>query len=579
MYFKKNPYLQLARFSWGLDNRYRISQICCYAVYLISIAIPSVNPLLYKWLIDQIQNTNNQIKSIWIFAGISVFIKILEWLLYAPVYFKTRNIGFELSAKFLVDLQSKVMGFSTRWHQLHHTGASVNRIKKSSDALKKFLNDDFHYLKVFFRFMFALFGMIYFAPLYGLIALIVGAGIVYLTTMLDHKYLKQLTQINEREYVATAVLLDNLSNHQTIKSLNLNKQVTANYYQKVRELAVPYFKSVKIDALKWAIVEILVVLIYVIVAVGYVYDHYQPGQKFMVGGLVAMLAYAVQFTSGFQDMAWLYAMVVGTYADFSTTEDLRSIQIETFDNEQKEEKYNWNTLKLCDINYSHYADGIHKFSLTGLELNIRNGQKIAIIGASGSGKSTLMRLIRGLYTPDSGAAALDQKVIKWENLEQLVSFLPQEAEIFNDTILYNLSLGSKLDIKQIQEVCKLTSFDQVIARLPEGFNTVITQRGSNLSGGERQLLAITRLILLDKSCSLLLFDEPTSSLDPSREALLMKNMFNYYQDRTLIFSLHRHYLLPMFDYIYVMDSGSITWHGNYQQMMLRDLTIECDQKL
>jgi ATP-binding cassette subfamily B protein len=310
-----------------------------------------------------------------------------------------------------------------------------------------------------------------------------------------------------------------------------------------------------------------VVVIYVVMAIGYVYDNYQPGQKFLVGGLVAMLAYAVQFTGGFQDMAWLYAMVIGTYADFSSSDTLRAEQ-EIKLTSVMVDKNGWTEISLNNVNYIHSAEEAHNFVLADVDFKVKNGQKIALIGASGSGKTTFMKLMRGLYTPQSGSVMLDDTEIGWEQLEQLVLFLPQEAEVFHDSILYNLCLGLEIDVSRIEMACKMTLFDRVIERLPHGLHTVINQRGGNLSGGERQLLAITRCILLDSTSPLLLFDEPTSSIDPSGEALLLRNIFNHYSDKSVIFSLHRHYLLPMFDYVYIMGEGQVIWKGTYQKMLL-----------
>lgn len=568
MSVKKNPYIQLAKFSWKIGKEYRNKQIIYYVIFILSMTVSSVNPFLYKWLIDEIQTTDHVMKAIWIFALLSVSLKLLDWIIYVPIYLKTRDIAFELSTKFLVDLQQRVINLSTKWHQSNHTGATVDKIKKSSDGFKKFLNDDFHYIKVFFRFVFALGGMIYFAPLYGMVALLIGGIIVYLTTMLDHRYFAQLKQINEKDYIATSVLLDNLANNNTITSLKLQKQITNNFKDKVRQIGIPYFKSVKIDALKWAVVEILVVLIYVIMAVGYVSENFHPGQKFLVGGLVAMLAYAVQFTSGFQEMAWLYALVIGTYADFSASESLRLGEKENASNGQTLEKTDWSELTLNNVNYVHTGDDMRQFTLSAINFKITNGKKIALVGTSGSGKTTFLKLIRGLYAHQNGSVMLDGVEIQWNQLEQLALFLPQEAEIFNDTILYNLCLDIKLDLQEIEKVCKMTLFDRVVKRLPDGFHTVIDQSGSNLSGGERQLLAITRCILLDTSSSVLLFDEPTSSIDPSSEKILLKNIFSHYADQSIIFTLHRHYLLPMFDYIYVMEEGKIIWEGSYQKMLI-----------
>ena len=219
-------------------------------------------------------------------------------------------------------------------------------------------------------------------------------------------------------------------------------------------------------------------------------------------------------------------------------------------------------------------------SLHDLHLSIHRGRRIALIGESGSGKSTLLALLRGLYLPEPGfaihleggdsAAAGDTSQALLDRVNEAVTLFPQEPEIFENTLEYNITLGLPFPEEEILQVCESAHFTEVIKQLPEGLLSDIREKGVNLSGGQKQRLALARGILAARDSDLVLLDEPTSSVDPRTEAMIYEGLFKAFTDKAIISSIHRLHLLPRFDYIYVLHQGRIVAEGTFDQLRDHD---------
>ncbi|MDQ1086306.1 ABC-type multidrug transport system fused ATPase/permease subunit [Siphonobacter sp. SORGH_AS 1065] len=149
-------------------------------------------------------------------------------------------------------------------------------------------------------------------------------------------------------------------------------------------------------------------------------------------------------------------------------------------------------------------------------------------------------------------------------LYDTVTLFPQEPEIFENTIAYNITLGLPFTEETIREVCEIAHFQTVVEQLPQGLESSIQEKGVNLSGGQKQRLALARGILAAQESQVVLLDEPTSSVDPKTEALIYNSMFKAFSDKAIISSLHRLHLLRDFDYVYVMDKGRILEEGSFE---------------
>ncbi|HMI64335.1 MAG TPA: ABC transporter ATP-binding protein, partial [Puia sp.] len=156
-----------------------------------------------------------------------------------------------------------------------------------------------------------------------------------------------------------------------------------------------------------------------------------------------------------------------------------------------------------------------------------------------------------------------------ESLDQLnetVTLFPQEPEIFENTLAYNITLGLPFSEEEILQVCNSAHLTEVIHQLPLGLESDIREKGVNLSGGQKQRLALARGILAARDSDLILLDEPTSSVDPRTEALIYEGLFKAFSDKAIISSIHRLHLLARFDYVYILHQGRIVAEGGFEDL-------------
>ncbi len=212
--------------------------------------------------------------------------------------------------------------------------------------------------------------------------------------------------------------------------------------------------------------------------------------------------------------------------------------------------------------YFRYGDqGEH--ILKGFNLRVNKGQTVALVGASGSGKSTAIKLLLGFYPPESGTIAVNGRTLAEQSLEEIrkqIAYVPQDAYLFNDTIEENIRLG-RLDAssEEIEAAAKAANAHDFIMQLPEGYGTLIGERGSKLSGGQRQKIAIARAFL--KHAPILLLDEATSALDSESERQVQEALHQLMQNRTTIVVAHRLSTIEKCDRIYVLRDGQVVESG------------------
>jgi ATP-binding cassette subfamily B protein len=205
-------------------------------------------------------------------------------------------------------------------------------------------------------------------------------------------------------------------------------------------------------------------------------------------------------------------------------------------------------------------------------VDIKSGEKLALVGHSGSGKSTFVKLLQRLYDVDAGHILIDgQNVadVTQQSLRQAVSLVPQDPVLFHRTLGENIAYGrpgSSMD--DIRHAAKLAYADDFICDLTDGYNTMVGERGIKLSGGDRQGVAIARAILADKP--ILIMDEATSSLDSISEHIIQEAMKNLIAGRTTIMIAHRLSTIKEVDRILVFDKGKIVEQGTHEELLTID---------
>ncbi len=563
----------MLRIAWRYARQQKGRYLLVYGLFILANIVYALNPLLYGWFVEAIQKEGRGvIEHVWMYAGGYLFLMLLEWAFHGPARVMERELAFNLSRNFLDELYHQALHLPMRWHQDYHSGATINRIRKAYEALKDFFQNGFMFFHAFAKFIFSFGSILYFSPFYGGIGVLIGILTVWIIFRFDKPFIKALDETNEKEHVVSSTLFDSLSNIITVITLRLEKRMQNSLMGKVAEIFPPFRRTVVINEWKWFVASVLIGIIYVVVAVGYVYENYVPNAVFLVGGLVTLLGYVNQFTSVFQDVAWQYTEIIRYNTDVQTARAIGEAYSQQHRAESEEIlPTGWQTIQIQHLNFSHQElyDAEHKaHSLHNLSLSIKRGQRVAFIGESGSGKSTLLALLRGLYQAESGLkVSIDGKDFRGlETINDTVTLFPQEPEIFENTIEYNITLGLPFEETDIMTVCATAHFAEVIAQLPNRLQSNIQEKGVNLSGGQKQRLALARGVLAARSSDIVLLDEPTSSVDPKTEVQIYDRLFEEFSGKAVLSTLHRLHLLTKFDYVYILQNGRIADQGTFEYL-------------
>jgi ATP-binding cassette subfamily B protein len=209
--------------------------------------------------------------------------------------------------------------------------------------------------------------------------------------------------------------------------------------------------------------------------------------------------------------------------------------------------------------------------LSDVDFRVPSGSTVAIVGPSGAGKSTLARLLFRFYDVDAGAIEIDGQDVRevtQESLRRAIGVVPQDTVLFNDTIYYNIAYGRpEATGPEIEAAARHAHIHDFIMALPDGYQTMVGERGLKLSGGEKQRVAIARVIL--KAPKILVFDEATSALDTKTERGIQASLADISADRTTLVIAHRLSTIVDADEILVLDGGRIVERGHHRELLLR----------
>jgi len=405
-------------------------------------------------------------------------------------------------------------------------------------------------------------------PKLSLIMLMTFPAIV-IVAMVFGKYIRKLSKERQDELAKTNTIVE-----ETFQSFTIVKSFANEWFESIR-----YGKSVDqivIISLKFAKIRgIFFVFIITILFGGIFFILWQGAllveqNKMEAGDLFSFIIYTGILGGAIASFGTLYTQIVSA---IGATE--RILEILGTDSEIQMQKSNIKTLLNIEGNVAFeniafsYPSRPDMQVLKGINIDIKAGQKIALVGQSGSGKSTIVQLLMKFYNPSSGRILLDNKNINELDLtafRQNIGIVPQEVILFGGTIRENISYGKPEATEDEIKMAAIQSNSwEFIDSFPDGLDTIVGERGIKLSGGQRQRIAIARAILKDPK--ILILDEATSSLDAESEKLVQDALDLLMENRTSIIIAHRLATIREVDCIYVIDKGKIIEKGTHSELI------------
>lgn len=408
-------------------------------------------------------------------------------------------------------------------------------------------------------------------PKLSMIMLLTFPAIV-VSAMIFGRYIRKLSKQRQDELAKTNTIVE-----ETFQSFSIVKSFANEWYESVRYgKAVDEIVKISLSFAKMRgifftfIITILFGGIFFILWQGALM--LQRGEM-EAGDLFSFIMYTGILGGAIASFGTLYTQIVSA---IGATERIQEI-LDTSSELEVLKSDSFTDMKIKgDVKYENitfaYPTRKDMTILKGINIDIKAGQKIALVGQSGGGKSTIVQLLMKFYNPDSGNILVDGNNINTYDLTQFrknIGIVPQEVILFGGTIRENIAYGKpNASEKEITLAAQQSNSLEFINSFPQGMDTIVGERGIKLSGGQRQRIAIARAIL--KNPKILILDEATSSLDAESEKLVQEAMDKLMENRTSIIIAHRLSTIRDVDCIYVLDNGKIIEQGTHNELIINE---------
>jgi ATP-binding cassette subfamily B protein len=291
------------------------------------------------------------------------------------------------------------------------------------------------------------------------------------------------------------------------------------------------------------------------------------------GVLSAFILFSQRLFNPLRQFAEKFTMFQAGFTAIERIGELISIPIEITDSNNYKEIYFPEKRQTGEIIFENVWFGYKpdEYIIKGLNFTIHPGEKVALVGPTGAGKSSIIRLLCRLYEPSKGRILVDGIDIRYlpqAELRRYIGVILQETFLFAGDVTRNITLGENYDFEQVKAAAKLTNIDHFIEELPDGYHTLLRERGSNLSGGQKQLLAFARVAI--RNPEILVLDEATASLDVGTEVLIQEALEQILVDRTAIIIAHRLSTIRDVDRILVLKRGELVESGTHEDLLTKD---------
>lgn len=558
-------YLEIAKRKWFL-----------FVILFLVVTILGLTKLFERYLFKVLVDEGTSLSSGEIVS--SVFLQIVSAIALAFIFsFTLRAIGNWLQIHFLNRLDSEliyslkikffnhIIGLSHRFHATHRTGSLISRLTRGGRAMESLT--DFLVLNganLIVQLIIVSASIAYFDLLSGVVVLSTCIIFMSYSFFILFKQGKSRLEANNAEDMEKANIGDSFLNLDSIKYFGKESLAKKKFSELANTTKERFIRS-------WDFYRWMDSGQSIIISIGLFLMLYFPIKAFLsgditLGSIIFIYTVYVNLSEPLYGFVWGVRRAYESMADFQALFEYNKISNEIIDLPDAENlSIKSGKIEFKDIEFAYNNRKI----INKLSLNIKPGEKIAVVGHSGSGKTTLVKLLYRFYDVQSGDILIDGKsikVFKQESLRSELSIVPQECILFDDTIYNNIAFSRPSATKrEVLQAIKFAHLDKFILRLPQKEHTIVGERGVKLSGGEKQRVSIARAILANKK--ILVLDEATSSLDSQTEHEIQQDLEKLMKGRTSIIIAHRLSTIMSADRIIVMDKGKIAQIGTHSELI------------
>ena len=480
------------------------------------------------------------------------------------------RVGQDAARRLAESVFRHIHALSLRFHLERRTGALtkiVERGTKSIDMMLYFLLFNIAPTIIELVAICIIFG-VKFGPGLVVATLMMVVSYIWFTRVVTEWRAKLQREMNEVDNQAVARAVDSLLNYETVKYFNAEEREARRYGQAAQAFANAAVRNE--SSLAWLnIGQSLITNLMMAGAMAYTVWGWSRGD-FTTGDVVFVNTFLAQLFRPLDMLGWVYRTIRQGLIDMEAMFGIIDTPAEVRDVAHAA------TLKVeaghVRFENVHFGYDPEREILKGIDFEVKPGTMTAVVGPSGAGKSTLSRLLFRFYDPTGGRICIDgQDITKvtQASLRKALGIVPQDTVLFNDTIGYNIAYGKAgADQDDVESAARGAAIHDFILQLPDGYQSMVGERGLKLSGGEKQRVAIARTLLKDPP--ILVLDEATSALDSRTEAAIQETLGDVTARRTTIVIAHRLSTVVDADQIIVLDEGRVAERGTHAQLLRRE---------
>ena len=551
------------RYVWTKLSKYKSTLIIVGLTGVIYAASKAFISHYVKNLMDSAAQPQNLQSLIWIGVGLAFVISISRYF----HIFLMNMVGEQVTQDIRQELQQKFLRLNLKFHNTYASGSggllsrTFNDVKIVQDGLRLFAD----IFTAPLMFVAVLFNLFYFDTTLALSILVITPVILIALRQLSRTIKRySIFGVEQLERI-TSTIKESLDGVRTIQAFNLEKFFKKRLTQQGDEFIEMRRKVHGRVELIGPINEFVATLI--LVAIVYYFSSRIAAGKSSFGVLMAYLTTIMQANEPIKKFQEAFVRMQESRVCADRIQKMLSEDSEVPESGKNEHfPKNWNSIEYKNINFSYDSTPL----IQNFSLEIKKGQTVAFVGESGSGKTTLANLLARFYDAQSGeitVGGVNTRDIQLHDLRKNIGLVSQEVFLFTDTISTNITAGENAidNPNKVINAAKAAHAFDFINKNPEHFNTMVGERGSNFSGGEKQRLAIARALY--KDAPILILDEATSALDSVSEEQVQRGLDELMQGRTTLVIAHRLSTIQNADLILVMKRGQIVEKGVHKELL------------